>query len=50
MPSKSMPDSKRKNTFGGSAGGGGYDYQAEAYAYIAAKLLGQEAITDVCID
>jgi hypothetical protein len=35
---------KRKNQFGGSAGGGGYDYQAEAYALVAAKILAAEAL------
>lgn len=30
----------RKNRYGGSAGG--YDYQAEAYALIAAKILAGE--------
>ncbi len=31
-----------KKTSGGSAGGGGYDYQAEAWALVAAKILAQE--------
>jgi hypothetical protein len=44
MSPRPSSGNKRKNTFGGSAGGGGYDYQAETYAYIAAKILGQEAI------
>src|SRR4030095_16327449 len=35
---------KRKNPFGGSAGGGGYDYQAEAYALVAAKILAEESL------
>jgi hypothetical protein len=35
---------KRKNPFGGSAGGGGYDYQAEAYALVAAKILAEEGL------
>lgn len=32
----------KKNKHGGSAGGGGYDYQAEAYALIAAKILAED--------
>lgn len=32
------------NPFGGSAGGGGYDYQAETYGLIAAKILAQESL------
>lgn len=39
-----MNQNKRLNTFGGSAGGGGYDYQAEAYALVAAKILAQESL------
>jgi energy-coupling factor transporter ATP-binding protein EcfA2 len=35
---------KRRNPFGGSAGGGGYDYQAEAYALVAAKILAEEGL------
>ena len=35
---------KRRNPFGGSAGGGGYDYQAEAYALVAAKILAEESL------
>lgn len=35
---------KRENPFGGSAGGGGYDYQAEAWALAAAKILAQESL------
>jgi len=39
-----MKSDKRGNRFGGSAGGGGYDYQAEAYALVASKILAQESI------
>jgi NACHT domain len=35
---------KRKNSFGGSAGGGGYDFQAEAYALVASKILAEEGL------
>lgn len=34
----------RRNQSGGSAGGGGYDYQAEAYALVAAKILAEEVL------
>jgi len=39
-----MNSTNRSNRFGGSAGGGGYDYQAEAYALVAAKILSEESI------
>src|SRR4051812_7936969 len=39
-----MAAKKRRNLFGGSSGGGGYDYQAEAYALVAAKILAQESL------
>jgi energy-coupling factor transporter ATP-binding protein EcfA2 len=39
-----MNSTSRSNRFGGSAGGGGYDYQAEAYALIASKILAQESV------
>ncbi len=39
-----MNREKRQNPFGGSAGGGGYDYQAEAYALVAAKILAEESL------
>lgn len=35
---------KRRNRSGGSAGGGGYDYQAEAYTLVAAKILAEESL------
>jgi energy-coupling factor transporter ATP-binding protein EcfA2 len=35
---------KRKNSFGGSAGGGGYDFQAEACALVASKILAEEGL------
>jgi energy-coupling factor transporter ATP-binding protein EcfA2 len=35
---------KRKNSFGGSASGGGYDFQAEAYALVASKILAEEGL------
>ncbi|MCA1616798.1 MAG: hypothetical protein LC800_22475, partial [Acidobacteria bacterium] len=34
----------RKNRVGGSAGAGGYDFQAEVFALIAAKLLAGEPL------
>jgi len=39
-----MSNLARKNQSGGSAGGGGYDYQAEAYALVAAKILTEESL------
>ena len=39
-----MTTSKRKNRFGGSAGGGGYDYQAEACALVGARILSEESL------
>ena len=39
-----MSSKDRKNQSGGSAGGGGYDYQAEAYALVAAKILAEETL------
>jgi hypothetical protein len=39
-----MKHGNRENRFGGSAGGGGYDYQAEAWALVAAKILAEESL------
>lgn len=39
-----MKPDKRGNPFGGSAGGGGYDFQAEAYALVSSKILAQESL------
>lgn len=39
-----MKHRNRGNRFGGSAGGGGYDYQAEAWALVAAKILAEESL------
>jgi hypothetical protein len=39
-----MKHGNRGNKSGGSAGGGGYDYQAEAWALVAAKILAEESL------
>lgn len=39
-----MKHGNRRDRFGGSAGGGGYDYQAEAWASVAAKILAEESL------
>jgi hypothetical protein len=39
-----MRTDARKNRAGGSAGAGGYDFQAEVFALIAAKLLAREPL------
>ena len=39
-----MKHADRENRFGGSAGGGGYDYQAEAWALVAAKIMAEESL------
>lgn len=36
---------ERDHAYGGSAGGGGYDFQAETFALVAAKMLAEEPLT-----
>lgn len=41
---------ERKNRAGGSAGAGGYDFQAEVFALLAAKLLAREPLNWVDVE
>jgi hypothetical protein len=45
-----MNADERKNRAGGSAGAGGYDFQAEVFALLAAKLLAREPLNWVDVE